>query len=875
MRAGFRLRARSFAARRFRSARHPNLLIPGPTSTLQVFQFIKSLPAFAQCGLRCEEGCMGRFRSGKLRLAVAILVLGGIAGCGGGKKNTPLFPGKITMNPAGSDSLVLGGTLSFSAFAQTSGGTNLAVPITFSSSDTSVVNMSPTGIACGGHWDATFTICTPGGTGVAQVTASTLGSTSIPTYIFVHAPIDNITVRGILLDGVPVQEPCLSQGQSMTLEAHAYSQGTDITSSVGPFNWSANNTSVVKLTPLVNLAYNFSTNQVTATAANPGITNIYATASGVSSTSFQQAQYTNSQATTSPMLDFFASCPVQSISLELGAAGSGQTSFVESKGGAQTVVATVTDVMGNSTLPNTNGAVVLTKIPLTWSASQPAALNVSNDCTNTCGLSSPAPGAGTITASCSPPTCNIGFPTVPATLATPQQLTACSQFFQAQYPQFAGCQELIPAPVYATPVLVTSSGNVALTPPTGAISGVINGTTSPPSVLAASLGCSHEPPATCSTSIYHFSSGSAGNENPLPADPNSFLFDLAGDRVYMGSDFEAVTITPTSLGTGNGAYGSLGTVTGKVLAVSRNGTMAAFSDTLHTPNQLYIAGNSGTTALSIPAASAAAFSPDGLKAYILGNSGSSLYAYSPLQALQGPIALSGTGNAVAFSPNGAFAFIAEASSGGGSANLTAVSTCNNQIGGTIPLPANPLLMRVLPNGHIDGKDSSGNLIPDGVHILLLDSTGFDLITATVSAPAPGTLCPQGFAFDAMHPLERIELGEGTIQPVNFFASSDASQLYVVSASSASVLVYNFISGAVIGGIELLGNALPLSADMPADGGTIVVAGSDGMVHEISTALGGSDMLQVSFPNLPDYLNPFCTFTPSSGPCTLTTVLVKP
>jgi hypothetical protein len=60
-----------------------------------------------------------------------------------------------------------------------------------------------------------------------------------------------------------------------------------------------------------------------------------------------------------------------------------------------------------------------------------------------------------------------------------------------------------------------------------------------------------------------------------------------------------------------------------------------------------------------------------------------------------------------------------------------------------------------------------------------------------------------------------------------------------------------------------------------DGGTIVVAGTDGMVHEVSTALGGTDMLQISFPNLPDYLNAFCTFTPSSGPCTLTTVLVKP
>jgi hypothetical protein len=818
---------------------------------------------------------MGRLGSAELRLAVAILAFASIAGCGGGKKNIPLFPGRITLTPSGNTSLVVGGTLVFTSSAQTSSGTNLAVPITFSSSDTSVLNIGPTGVACAGHWDVTFTICIPGGTGVVQVTASTLGATSIPTYVFVHAPIDNISVTGILLDGVPVQEPCLSQGQSMTLEAHAYSRGTDITSSVGPFAWSANNGTVVKVTPLVNLAYNFATNQATATAETPGITNIFASAGGVSSSSFQQPQYTNSQSTPSPMLDFFATCPVQSIGLEIGAAGSGQTSFAVSKGMAETAVATITDVMGNSTLPNTNGGIVLSKIPLTWTASRPGVLNVGSACTNTCALSTLSPGAGTVTASCSPPTCNVGFPMVPATLATPAQVNACTQFFQAQYPQFAGCQQLIPTPVYATPVLVSSSGDIPLTPPTGAIAGVITGTTTTPIVLAASMGCTHEPPTTCGTSIYNFAKSSAGNENPLPSAPNSFLYDPAGTHVYMGSDFGAISINPTNLGTNNSAYSSMGTVTGKILAVSQNGAVPLFSDTLHTPNQAYVVNGNTISALSIPAATAAAFSPDGLKAFIVGNSGSSLYAYSPLQALQGPIALSGSAKTVAFSPNGAFAFVAAAASGSGPANLSAVSTCNNEVAATLTLPADPILMKVLPNVHIDGKDSNGNLIPDGIHVLVLDSTGFDLITSMVSAPTSGNLCPQGLAFDPLHPLERIELGEGTIQPINFFSSADASQLYVVSAGSGSILIYSFISGSVIGGIQLLGNAVPVSADMTVDAGTIVVAGSDGMVHEVSTALGGADMLQISFPNLPDYLNPFCTFTPSSGPCTLTTVLVKP
>src|SRR4029077_7584704 len=112
-----------------------------------------------------------------------------------------------------------------------------------------------------------------------------------------------------------------------------------------------------------------------------------------------------------------------------------------------------------------------------------------------------------------------------------------------------------------------------------------------------------------------------------------------------------------------------------------------------------------------------------------------------------------------------------------------------------------------------------------------------------------------------------ELGQGTLQPVNFFASADGSQLYVASASHASILVYDFGTGAVTG-IELRGNATPLSADMFVDAGTIVVAGTDGMLHQVSTALGGNDQVQLSFPSLPNYLNPFCTFTPSQGPCTL-------
>jgi hypothetical protein len=828
---------------------------------------------------------MGRSHSKVLPWAVAILSLWSISGCGGGAKaGPPLFPGQITLSPSSNISVLLGSTFNFTASAHTVSNTNLAVPITYTSTDTSVLNVAPNGVACAGHWDIAFTTCTPGGTGVVKVTASALGQSSIPTYVFVHPPIDNITVTGVLLNGIPVQEPCLSQSQTMTVEAHAFSQGSDITSSVGPFTWSADNLLVVTVTPLVNIAYNFPTNQATAKAVTPGMAQIIATASGVSSMSFHQPQYQNSQGT-SPSLDFFETCPIQNITLEVGAAGSQQTTqttFVGSKGATVNATAVVTDVMGNTSLPNTFNGVVLSKIPLTWSASQPAVLNAPSGCFESCALSTPLAGSGSVTASCTPPTCNVGFPFIPASLSTPADIATCTQFFKTQSaaPQGFDCEQLIPVPVYATPLQpATAVGN-------GAISGLITGSSTPASLLATSTGCAQLPPATCATSMYSLSTGqhSTGPENVVNTSPNSLLFDPAGDRAFMGSNFGALLVNPANFG--SGPFATIGTITGKVLASSNNGSFAVYSDTLHTPNQVYIVNATSTTSqsatsLSIPQVVAAAFSPDGLKAFIFGNGGSSLYIYSTLRALQGPIPLSGPANdnTVGFSPNGAFAFVAEAAANGGSANFTAFNTCNDQVvTPSLPLPADPLFMRILPGLHLEGTDSFGHSIPDGTHVFVLDATGFDIITATITPPATGTLCPQKLTFMSNDPTrlaQRVELSQGTLQPINFFPSADGTQLYVVAAGHASILVYDFSVGSVTSGIELQGNATPISADMSPDAGTIIVAGTDGLLHEVSTGLGGSDQFQLSFPNIPNYLNPFCAITTPQNPCTLNLVVARP
>jgi hypothetical protein len=594
----------------------------------------------------------------------------------------------------------------------------------------------------------------------------------------------------------------------MTLQATAFSKGVDITGVVGPFTWSQSSSTVFKVTPVTSSSDNVPTNQAVIAPGAPGLTPIFATAAGVSS------------------LPYYAeTCPVRCIAVELGSSGSqtsGQTSFATTKGTSQPVTATAVDMQG----------CVVPKAPLTWSSSQPASISAATSCAaGTCSVSTPQPGSGSVTASCTPPTCNIGFPL-----------------------NIAGFVQ--PLPVY----------------PVTPISGVVNGAVTSTSVLATSKDCSTD--FSCSVALYDLSTSNnlAGNPLPFPEPPNSVLFDLAGDKAYAGSAFGAMLITVANLGSSSAsAFSTFSTARGKVLAISENGNLAVLSDTQSTPNQVYVvsaasSSSAAVTPLNISGANAAAISPDGLKAFIIGckagagqcsNGGDTLYVFSTLQALQTiPLSTSPVSATwVAFSSNGAFAFLSEASGSGSS--LAIYNTCNNapstdvsSVVQTISLPSQPSFVKVLP---------------DGIHIIALDNTGLDYITTTITAAASQTLCPQFISASS----QRIPLGQGTFNPINFFVSPDGTLAYIVASDRSSVLVYGFNTNSV-SGISLANNASPVSADMTVDGTLLYVAGSDGMLHEISTT-SAADLLLISFTIPPGFSTPFCTL----GPCKLDVVAVKP
>jgi len=857
--------------------------------------------------------------------------------CGGHKPpGTSPFPAKIVLTPSTSASMGLGSTLQFTAIAQNSNGQSINPTFTYSLTPTSpggILEISPSGNACAGSWNAPYySVCTPAGVGVVQITATALGSTSPPTIIFVHPPIDNIQISIV----PPVNSPpaacasqvalppacdlafnsagnyCLSQNQTQTLQATSYSQGVDVSPLVGPVTWNQANANVVTITPIITSSTNVATNQATVVSNIPGATQVVAAVSGVSSQPY-----------------IAETCPVQCIALEISQNGTQnptQTSFVTNKGTSETIAATAVDVQG----------CIVPKPVLTWTSSSPAALTAgtaTGGCSagttgtgttgtgtggtgtggtgtggtgtggtgtggtgtggtgtggtgtggtgtgtgttnlgTTCTVATTQAGGAAITASCTPPSCNVGFP-----LDAPG-LPALYQ----------------PQPIY----------------PVTAISGLATGVATSTTVLATSQDCYSS--FDCPVAIYNVSTSKnlAGSATAMPTPPNSLMYDPAGDKAYAGSQYGAFMINSANLGTTTSPFTllpaagtMLGVVTGKIIGVSPNGSLAVFSDTVSTPNQVYVvntstAAASTTTALNINGAITAAFSPDNSKAFILGNGGNTLYIYSPLQALQtlSP-PLTTPADAIAFSSSGTYALLA----GGGSlSNLILVDTCDNagvNVSITPALQATPLFLKMVPAGNVP-TGPAGSLIPTLVTTVPgpgntqvplsidffygVDSSGIDIIatatsTSTTLPKQTTSLCSlqsttlaQVSSTSAPFEPLYINLQKGTFHPINFFVGPDATQVYIVTTDQG-ILVYNFNTQSV-SGIPLLNNASPIAADMTADGTFIYVAGTDGMLHYVNTALAADQPSPVFFGQLANSSNNFCYQNYS---CTLDLVAVKP
>lgn len=678
-----------------------------------------------RCAIICVLGICG-----------ALLLSIGLAGCGGGSnKGNPNVATSITLAPS-IISIDQGGTFQLTAIVTNSAGQPIIQNVTYTSSAASVATVSSggtsTGVVCGGSWDSLTTpvVCTPGTPGTATITA-TVGSLSATTTVYVHQHITSITIS-------PSSVNCDHQTSATLMTASAFSSGTDITSTVGPFTWTSNDTNVVTVIP--NTALPNLLNLGTATAVNSGQTTLFASVAG-----------TNSTPTT------FVTCPVVMISAHV--TGSAATSFSVAVGATQSLTGNVVDSTGQSVTAN-----------LTWTSSSPPTASVTGSgTTGVATATGVAAGTASITASCTPPNCNNG----------------------------------LNSPVYSNPVAAT-----------------VTGTLGAQTVYATSsqlnVACSTASSGTCSSVVpIPVGTTTPGTAIAVPANeiPNSLVFNAAGGTAYLGSPQGIIVLNASS----NTVTGTVTNAVGKVLAVSPNGTLVIASN----PGvnvTVFNTSNNTVQTLNITNATAAAFTPDSFKAYIV--SGSTLYVFSPNFTLR-TVALAGTANDVDFLSNGGFGYLA-----GGGSGVTVRATCDNSQQDAIATAATPTFVRK---------------VPATLQMAAVDSPNLEIITAAPTNPPPPS-CPPTLT-DA---LTTVNTGVA-FTPNALIITPDGTRALITS-NLAEVTEVNLGTNAVTH-IPLSGGAHAFTGGVTLDSNVLYVGCSDGAVHSVDLRIPADSVtIPISFPN---------------------------
>jgi hypothetical protein len=759
---------------------------------------------------------------------LAIVSLAALSGCVGKSTSNSESTSvqTVTLNPSSDVSLELGKTQNFSATARNAAGQSVFATIHFVSDNNASLTISNSGVACAGSWDSLSNpvICTPGVTGIATVTAEAEGVSSAPTTVYVHQHIQSMQVTP-----TDTHDGCFSQGSTWNFQATAFgAQGVDITNSVGPINWSFTTANVL----IVDSIKGLPNNQVQVTAKDPGVTQLFASVSG----------------TTSSPKDY-TTCLVKSIMLQVQG-GSGNSTSINA-GGTKTIVATVVDTLD----------VTLSKPPLTWNTSNPQIATVSSSGVVTARQTA---GAADISASCTPPSCNIGI--------------------------------LPGLPVYSTGGTLPNGQ-----PAFGVIVAQVTQTKPPAATaLAATTDCNDA--FNCTSVLFPVAAGAnpVGASVTLPYTPNSMLFNPAGTRAYLGSSKglmfvdlgQALTVGTVSQATTPCNVA----VCGKPLTISADGNRVVVSDTASQPNQVYIFDAAQATSppidLLIPGATAAAFSPDQMKIFILSDTGK-MYVVSTVDALTSVAIFAGATD-VAFAADGSFAYIAGTPAPGNS--ISGFATCDDQ-----PTFADPLTPPNFDFVMTPGIPLKIFPLPDAQHVLALDPPYIDIFS-TSNAILP--LSDDQFVCDGRNLVpprvdidptvnfpqsaQAYNLGQGNFTPLYFQATGDGSQVILVAQNIPAVLVFD-VNGGTTSAIPLADNALPLAATATLDGTQVFVAGcktlfnddqghqrcsSGGSVHIVNTQSGG-DIQQAVYTNINTSDSMCSNLDPATHPCTPNLIAVRP
>jgi hypothetical protein len=808
---------------------------------------------------------MHRCGSGFL-LTLAITFVGAFTGCLGKSTSNPGGGGvqSVTLNPSSSLSINVGGTQVFSAsgkdaFGHPVVGASIQFIVQSGSPGASApLSIAANGAACAGTWDASASQCSPGTPGIAFVTAVIEGVSSAPVTVYVHQHVDSIQI--VQAESQPPQYDCFSQAQTWQFRGIAFSNNVDITNTVGPLNWSDSNSGVVTTTPIVPVSQDNPVYLVQATAKSPGITNLFASISGTTSNPYP-----------------YTTCLVQSISLQLGGQGQAGNSITVNNGGNVSITATAYD-----TLHTITNSPPLLNPPLTWSTSNPEVAAFSSAANRTGSNSAAARnnlGGATLTASCSPPTCNLGvLPGLPI-YASDQQLQNGTKGY-------------------------------------GAISVDVTSTSKVPAYTAwaATTGCADA--SGCSSALFSVTPNNTG-ANPigaivaLPRTPNSMMFNHQSTaRVYFGSNqglmFVDVGATPTVTLVSNSSTPCNVALCGQVLTISNDGKLVVVSDTVSSTSQVYIYNGSGGTTppidlvLSVPGetATAAAFSPDQLKLFILTDKGN-MYVYSTVDAFR-PVALAASATQAAFSADGSFAYVAGTPAG----SVSAYSTCSEPLPGPASVDIGRVTAATAPFAIFPSPNVQADPLGLTQNILALEPPNIQVLTAQFTQDPilyshplqlncnPPILGP----FTAATP---VNLGQGSFTPIYAQLAADGAEMIIVAQNIHAVLLFDVanektssvpISGSPATGCpQCVGNSTPLAASASTDGSQVYVAACDvypnndptqpcaaGSIHIIDT-LSQGDFQQVPYLNANDNNNPnMCNSQGTNAPlCLPNLIAIQP
>jgi hypothetical protein len=796
-------------------------------------------------GKRTRGGFMHRCGSGFL-LTLAITFVVALTGCLGKSSNNSGNGGvqSVTLSPGSNFSIDVGGTQVFSATGKDAlGRAVLGASIQFIVASgkpgaSAPLSVASNGSACAGTWDPSATMCTPGTSGIAIVTAVIEGVSSPPTTVYVHQHIDSIKI--VQAETQPPQNDCFSQGDTWQFQGIAYSNNVDITNTVGQMNWSSNNNGVVTTaTDVTGLVPPLQLNQVQTTAKSPGITNLFASVSGTTSSPFP-----------------YATCLIQYIRLQVGGQSQAGNSVTITNGGSVSITATTVDVLG----------VTVANPPLTWSTTNPevaAFTSTTNSSGSNNAIARANLGGATVFASCTPPTCNIG---------------------------------VLPAlPIYASDGLLPNG-----TKGYGTISVDVTSTSKPPTYTAwaATTGCQNQ--SGCSSAMFSVTPGTTpiGAIVSVPRTPNSMMFNhVSAARLYLGSDqglmyVDTTASSPSVVQVSNASTPCNVALCGKVLTISNDGKFVVIADTVSTPSQVYIYDASSTTAtpvdLIIPGETvkAAAFSPDQLKLFILTTTGK-MYVYSTVDAFSSvPIATTATD--VKFSADGSFAYVA----GAPASSVSAFSTCSvpaiaSVDIGSVAASTTPLEIFPSPVVQADSQGLTQNLLAlEPPNIEFLTAQQFTQVPIPYQVPLQLTCNPPTIA--SFSKGASFNLGQGNFTPIYAQLVADGAEVIIIAKKIPAVLIFDVGNGTT-SSIPLVGNTDPLSASASTDGSQVYVSACDqytdndpakpcaiGSVHVINTINGG-DFQQVPYVNINDNNNPnMCNGQGTNAPlCLPNLVAIRP